>query len=362
MRTRLRSFFTLFSMVLIITLYTVLASVSSSFTDQITNFLGKKNIDIVVQARFASSPVTSKIPPEVAQAIKQMNHVATSESLLISHIRLFGKDSIFIFGTSDYEVFSSKFGFRLIKGKSLNTMGQQIVIGEKMANVYGLDVGDVIELEKKSSFTVSGVYSSWLNFFNAGVVIELGHAQNITDKPSQSSLLFLSLDDRTRTNSLLQQINDSYPTMRAIDSLQFPDHLGPIKSMFYFSKVVSISTLFIASAVLLTTLSMAISERTKEVGILRAIGWPKYLIILVVLFESLILTMTGSLIGYLCAYPAMYALKSNFASVYMYFPDSPDFNIFLNVVMMSVFISLASGLLPAIYGTRIEVAKALRYE
>ncbi len=362
MRTKLRSFFTLSSIILIITLYTVLASIANSFTSQVTHFLNQRNIDVVIQARYASSPVTSKIPPEVVQAIREMEYVVSSESLLISHKRLHGKDSIFIFGVSDYEVFSNKLGFRLIKGNALNTKKRQVVIGEKMANFYELDVGDVIDLNDKNNFTVSGIYSSWLNFFNAGVVIELKHAQNITDKPNQTSVLFLSLDDTTQTGQLIDHINDKYSSMRAIDSLQFPDHIGPIKSMFYFSKVVSFFTLLIAIVVLLNTLSMAISERSKEVGILRAIGWPKHLIILVLLYESLILSVVGGIIGYLCAYPAMLTLKSNFTSVYMYFPDSPDYGIFVNVVIMSFLIALASSLFPALYGTRIEIAKALRCE
>ena len=361
-RTKLRSFFTFLSIVLIITLYTVLASVANSFSDQITRFLGQKNIDLVVQSRYASSPVTSKIPPQIAEKIRQMPEITDSESLLISHKKLYGKDSIFIIGMSNSESIRRKFGFRVVEGRPFRTTTKEVIIGEKMAQIYGLSSGDTLELDELNSFTISGVYASWLNFLNAGVMVDIKQAQFITEKPDQSNLLFLTLSDPTRTSEVVSAINGQYPAMRAIDSLQFPDHLGPIKSMFYFSRIVSVFTLSIAVVVLLTSLSMAINERTKEVGILRAIGWPRRLIIAVVTLESLVLSVTAGFIGYCLSYPAIQALKHKFSSIQMYFPDSPDLDIFINVMLMCVLISLVSSVFPAVHSARIKVVKALRYE
>ncbi len=60
-RTPLRSFFTLFSGALIIMLYSVLTSVGNSFTQQISTVLEQQDIDIVVQAKYATTPVSSII-------------------------------------------------------------------------------------------------------------------------------------------------------------------------------------------------------------------------------------------------------------------------------------------------------------
>ncbi len=362
LRTRLRSFFTLLSIILIVALYTVLASIAQSFTKQVSQLLLQQEIDIAVQARYASSPVTSKIPAELSNKIRLLDDVSSSESIFISRKKLKEDLSVFMLGVSDYNVFSSKLGFRLVKGEKLDDQKNQIVVGEKMANVLHLSIGDDLLLDKDNSFKIVGVFSSWLNFLNSGIVIHLSHAQRITDNPDQTSLMFLSLNDPTRTNSVITEINSKFPSMWAVDSLQFPDHIGPIKSFFYFSKVVSILTLLIAISVLLNTLNMAISERTKEVGILAAIGWSRWLIISVFLYESMILSLVGGIIGYLCAYPIMLILKNNFTSVYMYFPDAPDLTIFFNVLLICMVIAIISTMYPALHGTRIQVAKALHYE
>ncbi len=358
-RTRLRSLFTLFSIVLIITLYTVLASTGSSFTKQIEKILNQQDIDIAVQARYASSPISSKIPASTVDKINALEQVSRSEMLLINRLRIRDKTSLFLLGVSNYEVFAQRLGFSIINGRVMSSNSKEIIIGEKMSKVLKVVVGDELKLAGNETFVVVGIYSSWLNFLNAGVVLDLKHAQRISGKVNQASLLFLELYDPTNTESVIKIINSAFSDMRAIDSLQFPNYLGPIKSVFYFSKIVSLLTLIIAVFVLLNTFVMAISERTKEIGILSAIGWKRISIINVFIIESLIISIIGGLIGYFLAFPTMYYLQHKFKSMYMYFPESPSIDIFLNVLFICLFVGLLSALFPAFYGTKLNISKAL---
>lgn len=359
-RTRLRSLFSLFSIILIIALYTVLASTGSSFTQQIEKILNQQDIDIAVQARYASSPISSRIPSKTVDKIKSIKQVSSSEMILIKRLRIRDKTSLFLLGVSNYEIFSQRLGFSIINGRVMKPDSQEIIIGEKMSKVLKVGIGEELQLAGNQTFVVVGVYSSWLNFLNAGVVIDLTHAQKITGKLNQASLLFLELDDPTNTESVIDKINSEFSDMRAIDSIKFPNFLGPIKSVFYFSKIVSLLTLIIAVFVLLNTFVMAISERTKEIGILSAIGWKRRSIINVFIIESLILSFIGGLIGYFLAFPTMYYLQHKFKSVYMYFPESPSIDIFLNVLLICLFVGLLSALFPAFYGTKLNISKALK--
>ncbi len=354
----MRSFFTFLSIILIITLYTVLTSTGDSFTNQINKLINKQNIDIAIQSRYASSPISSKISSDIVEKIKNQEEVLRSEMLLVNRIRIREKSSLFLLGVSDYDVFAQRLGFRLIEGRAINDSNLEIIIGEKMAKVLNVNVGEEFNLSRET-FIVVGIYSSWLNFLNAGVVVDLKHAQRITGKMKQASLLFLELKNSKNTPKVIDRLNKMFPDMRAIDSFQFPNFLGPIKSVFYFSRIVSILTLVIAVFVLLNTFIMAISERTKEIGILTAIGWKRKTIIGMFLIESLLLSVFGSLIGYILAFPIMNLLQYKFPSIYMYFPDSPSSSILINVFMMSLLVGILSAVFPAVYGTRLQIAKAL---
>lgn len=362
MRTRLRSFLTLVCVSLVIMLYTVLTSVGDSFTQQITSSLERQDIDIAVQAKYADTPISSIIDAATVEGITHIEGVHSYDSLLIGRKRIDERAAVFILGVSNFSAFAQRLGFSIVSGRALLDANEEIVIGEKMAKVFALSVGDTLELGDAKKYAIVGVYSSWLNFLNAGIIIDLKRAQKLTLKSDTISLLLLTLNDSTKTEEIINLINKQFPQMRALESEQLPDSFGSIKSVFYFSKIVSLMTLFIAVAVLLNTFIMAISERTKEIGILSAIGWSRQMIIAIFLVESFILSFAGALLGYIFSYPVMALLQSYFPSINAYLPEAPTFAIFLNVLLMSLIIGLLSVIFPALYGTKIEIAKAIHHE
>ncbi len=362
LRMRLRSLFTVLSIILIISLYTVLGSIGDSFTQQIIKVIEKQNVDIAVQAKYASTPISSIVKSSSVEEIKKYTEVKSVDSLLIARKRIADDTLVFILGLSNFETFSQQFGFNIIKGRTLINTQKELVVGEKMAKVLGLNVGSEFELESGRKYLIVGIYSSWLNFLNSGLMVDIKIAQELVEKPGRVSLLFLTLKDTTKLANVISKINKQFPKLKAIEGQQFPNYLGPIKSIFYFSKIVSVLTLFIAVAVLLNTFMMAVNERTKEVGILNAIGWSRKMILSVFLIESMLLSFGGGIIGYLSAYPIMYILQNNFAAIYMYLPSSPDIKILFNVLTMCLIISVVSILFPVLYSMRIHIAEAMHHE
>lgn len=361
-RTRLRSFFTLFSVTLIILLYSVLTSVGSSFSKQISDVLDDQDIDIAIQAKHATNPGTSIIDSKVFEGVSSLDGVQVVHSLLIGRKRLEGDKSVVILGVSNFNSFAQRLGFSIVEGREIGKAEAELIIGEKASKVYGFEIGDEIEFDAGQMYSVVGIYSSWMSFLNSGIISDLESVQRLVARPGKASLLFVKLDDSTRTAELIKKIEKKFPDMRAIESQQLPDYLGPIKSVFYFTDIVSVMTLFIAGAILLNTFIMAISERTKEIGILSAIGWPRQMIISVFLVESLILSFAGGMLGYLGSYIVFPILQSNFTSVVTFLPDSPTIATFFNVLLMSFIIGILSTVFPALYGTNIQIAKAIRHE
>ncbi len=361
-RTRLRSFFALFSVTLIILLYTVLTSVGNSFTEQISTLIKDQDIDIAIQSKYASSPITSSMDKNMTDIIVGMDTVKSHDSLLISRTRIRGKSPAFLLGVSNFNTFSIRLGFNLTQGRSINKGANEVVVGEKMSKLFNLHVGDTLELAQAKSYHVVGIFSSWLNFLNTGFITDLHSAQHLMNKADKISLLLLTLRDKTQIQKVLTQINSQFPDLRAIESMQLPNHLGPIKSIFYFSKIVSVITLVIAVAVLLNTFIMALSERIKEIGILSAIGWSKFMIIYIFLAEAILLSFTGGIIGYSLSYPVMTILQSNFTEIAMFFPSGPDSSVFINVMIMCLITGFFSIIFPILYIMQIQIAKAIRHE
>ena len=362
LRTRLRSFFTLSSVALIMMLYTVVTSIGDSLTQQVAAAVQQEDLSIVIQSRYAPTPASSFIDETTRDAITALDGVQSHQGVLIDRKRLNGKVLVFVLGVTDYAVVAQRLGLKIVRGQGFRNGRDDLIVGEKAARVLGLDVGQRLDLSSTIEATVVGVYSTWINFLNAGIITDLGTAQALSGKPGTLSLLFLGLKDVAATPALVARINRQFPDVQATQIEQIPELFSHLKSFFYFSKIVTGLILMIAVAVLLNTFIMAISERTREIGILGAIGWSRRMIVSVFLVESLLLSLTGSLLGFLSAYPVMFLLQRSFTSVYMYIPVTPGPKVFLSLLLMSLVIGVLSILFPALYGTRISVAEAIRHE
>jgi len=97
-----------------------------------------------------------------------------------------------------------------------------------------------------------------------------------------------------------------------------------------------------------------VKERTNIIGIQKALGAKKYYIILEVLYESILLSLIGGLIGLLLVFIGTIFVRNSF-----------DFDIYLSLgnIVLGLFISTAvgmiAGLFPAIMAARLDPVKAM---
>lgn len=362
MRARLRSLITLVSLSLIILLYTILSSIGNSLTGQITRALDAQETDVVIQAKYAVTPLESNISADIVNTISAYPEVERTEALLVSRKRMNGNVIVYVFGMSDYHAFADRLGIQLLEGGHIDKQSAQLLVGDKTARLLSLNVGEKVELSNQDSYQVVGIYSSWLGILNNGVVLDLAHAQSISGKTDQASVLLLKLGLAGDIDHVVDKINTSIPQMRAMKSAQMPNFLGSIKGLVFFSKIISMVTLLVGIAILINTFVMMINERTKEIAILSAIGWPNRLVIAVLQIEAILLAMVGGLLGYIMSYPVMALIKRQYTTMSVYLPDGPSFHTFLVVMIMCLAVGLVSAIFPLVYGTKIRVSQALHHE
>ena len=124
---------------------------------------------------------------------------------------------------------------------------------------------------------------------------------------------------------------------------------------------ISALAILVGGVVVTNTMVMAVLERTREVGTLRALGWRQTRVLWMILSESLLLSLiaagAGLLLGVglnqaLQAIPGMGAFLSA-----VYTPQ-----VIGQAVAISLFLGAAGGLYPAWYASRLSPVEALRYE
>jgi putative ABC transport system permease protein len=103
----------------------------------------------------------------------------------------------------------------------------------------------------------------------------------------------------------------------------------------------------------------SVLERTREIGILRAIGWPRRRVVTMILGESCAIAFIASIIGGVIAVVGTWALSQAPAAKGILSP-SIDVRILLQGVMLALVIGLLGALLPAWRAAKMQPTQAFR--
>jgi putative ABC transport system permease protein len=123
----------------------------------------------------------------------------------------------------------------------------------------------------------------------------------------------------------------------------------------------SVVALVIGSVGLLNTMVMAVFERTREVGVFRALGWRRRRVLALILGESLGLGLAGSALGTALGYLGVRALAAVPSARGYIDPTIPPLALAAGV-LMGLGLTLLGGLYPAFRGATIDPIEALRHE
>jgi ABC-type lipoprotein release transport system permease subunit len=179
-----------------------------------------------------------------------------------------------------------------------------VLIGKPLAERFGLKVGDQVNLLINTSngdvdeqpFTVRGIYTTNVFPYDENTVfMPLAKAQTFAGAEKHASLIFVLLHDQEQTEPVAAALTSSnYQIVTWQDlnelSVQFEQFAGAYMVILY------LIILGITATVVTNTLVMAVYERTREIGILSAIGMKGRRIMMAFLTEAALLA-TGGVIG-----------------------------------------------------------------
>jgi putative ABC transport system permease protein len=119
--------------------------------------------------------------------------------------------------------------------------------------------------------------------------------------------------------------------------------------------VITALSLFVGAIGIMNIMFVSVTERTKEIGIRKAIGAKTWSILLQFLVEAALLCILGGIIGLLLSYPLSLIINQ-------FLPTSLPIHIAFLSIMISAIVGLISGFLPAWKASRLNPVDALRYE
>lgn len=194
----------------------------------------------------------------------------------------------------------------LVSGSFLNGDDRDgLLIGSLLADKLGRGPGDTLTLLVNTSdgvtdeqaFTIRGVYSTGIPGFDENTIfLPLAKAQAITRTENHASSIFVLLDQTENTGAVQAALQaGTYKVRTYMDANEMLIQTEEMSSAYM--TVLNLIVLGITATVIVNTLVMAVFERTREIGILAAMGMKTWRIMGMFFVESLLLAAGGILIG-----------------------------------------------------------------
>jgi putative ABC transport system permease protein len=178
----------------------------------------------------------------------------------------------------------------------------QVIIGQTAAQRLNKTVGSTITISNKT-FTVTGIYETGNFMDDRGIVMSLSALQNLTGDTGQVSLILVKASNGTDPTALASTIQQNYPNdLSTSTSLSGNNRMqNGLQVISSGAWAVSLLAILIGGIIVIVTMMKAVSERTREIGVLRAIGWTQRRILGMIIGEALVLSLIAIVVGLLLA-------------------------------------------------------------
>ena len=247
------------------------------------------------------------------------------------------------------------------------------VLGSDMAREFGLVPGGAIEL-RGVTFTVVGVLEPTLTAPDNTAMLPLAAAQDLflASLPPKlgtalhadglATQIVVYPTPGVDTDELAGRIKASVTDVTTMTATDFDQQVG--SAMLIFNAIiigVAVISLVVGGLSVINTMAMSVTERTREIGIKRAIGGSRRRIVRELVSEAGVIGLIGGLIGLsLGALVVLLANEAGRSSGTILFDLTPRTALF--AVAFSTILGMVAGIVPAWNAARLDPVAALRYE
>jgi putative ABC transport system permease protein len=350
LRRRVRTALTAAGVSLGVGLIVALLSVANGAKRTADELIHVGRADFGVFQAGTSDLTLSRLPSGLAAEVAREPGVAGT-----ARIYLFNTKSLLVFGY-DRGGFPAQ-RMVIVEGHR----GGGALVGDAAAAHLGVRPGGTLRLGSHS-FPVAGVYHSGNAFVDNGAVLPLPVVQRLAGRPHDVTTIAVTVALGRRPKDVATRIEHDFPGTVAVTEPGQAVRIDTSSRLIVTTGwIVSLLALIVGGIAVTNTMAMSIFERVREIGILRAVGWPTRRIAALVVGEALGICLLALAVGLALGYAAaeLFTAGGDTASLL-----EPDFT--AGVFAWGLAFALGVGLIGAAYptwrATRLAPIEALRRE
>jgi putative ABC transport system permease protein len=380
-RRKARAFLTIFGITIGVLALVVTGSVAEKLQLLVDGGVEYYSDKVIVTdgstfAGFGMSPISSKVlkDAEAVEGVKRGS--VTLNFLLEDDVQTISMGTPPMVEATDFrDAGVETFKLTLAEGRELTSADRgKVTVGADLVSQLGAEVGGTVKIRGRE-FEVVGIYERTLTAPDSTVVMTLPDAQRLflktlpdavakgLDKDALATSIVLFAEDGLDPDDLVKtvskELGDSYNVQGPAGFREFVQE--PLQIFNYLIYTVGLIALVVGGLSIINTMTISVSERTREIGIRKAIGANRAAILRQFVAEAAVIGLIGGLIGLGLGFLIVEVTnRSGVMGATQLLLLTP--RLAIGSVVFALVLGILAGLWPAWHAARLDPVQALRYE
>ncbi|MBI3913750.1 MAG: ABC transporter permease [Chloroflexi bacterium] len=357
LRRKTRTLLTLTGIAIGVAAVVALGAFAEGFINTYSTVLTSSGADVVLAQGDAVDLILSAVDESVLPQVQNVPGVKQVAGVLWGVVNVGDVPYFFINGLDPKE-----FGFKhyqVVEGQTI-TGARQTLLGRTAAKTFKKQVGDFFKIQEVS-FRVVGIYETGQGVEEMGALLTLKEAQELFKKPRQVTYYQLKVTRPEVTDAVIKELERRMPKLSASRTASYMDDQQTTQIMRAMSWFIGLFALIGGGLVMMNTMLMSVFERTREIGVLRAVGWKSGRVLRMIVGEAMVLSALGGVAGIALAIGLIYVMNQ-LPGLNGFLENAVTPGLFAQGMIIAFLLGGVGGIYPAWRASRLQPVEAMRYD
>lgn len=305
--------------------------------------------------QLSMATATANVDTAYVGRLKEIEGVADAVPVLLHVMQGRGGFGFERLEGTDWATYARINKLRIVRGAAAGGT-REVLIDEKKASDNNLDVGGTLNLFNDVEFRIAGIYSPESS---ARIKMPLEAAQAELEATGKCTFILVKCKDGVAPETVAGRINTELPG----NKLQFTRDLAnmsferSIPFLGTFLKVLVGLAAIVSALIIMLAMYTTITERTREIGTLKALGASRTEIVMTIEKEALVISLVGLVLGFAAAFLAGWLIERVYGLSFEY-----GWGWALTACLIGLLGAAIGALYPAIRAASLDPVEALAYE